>query len=451
MCKSLLLSSLTVLLAMCTVWGDSQYDRVPYDPETMSFPVTLAQAQGIARAWIGDPNLEFSESVEIYMPDYDLAEHSYCLRTADSPAQRFEVDCYSGEVKDWVDVGAQSSFYAVLDSENPPPKLPDNELLQICQTFCSQKYPAFVELNLESTGDFRFVRRLPNGVWDTGFIATAMTNDYTGTVWAYRAYRQGPLTISPDPAIDQATAEATALGYALEEPGINSAFVLGNEGVWVERDPAGVQRLAWVVQVVESEEENYTLAQYLEDLENLPAPYGYACWITVDAHTGEAIGNLGGYLGSGRCRKTKSALKVLSPTPRPIRGRAIRHTKLRMDVNGTEVDTSTSPLLISGQPYVYVRHLGLFGRSVQWKNGAVTIGGPEPVQLRPGSRAAKVGERTVKLAQPVRVLFGRAYVPLSAIKLVVGDGVRWEPESKTLHLRPGLTTGRTTRSRHLGD
>ncbi len=400
-----------ILLACSPLFGET----MEYDPQTMNFPVSLQQAQDIARSWIGMPDLVFGR---VWIDICDISKHRYVLNTSEGAEQQFFVDCHTGEVMAWWNVTEQRAQNALWDSPNPPAKLTMEQQISLARDFVELKYSGFQDLNLQSTENCRFVRRLPNGVWDMGFIASAGVNRYTGTVMGYFARRSDPLSISPDPLIDLAAAETVALEVAMDAPETSSAWVTGNSEISIERDDARFQRLIWAIEVVTSAEKNYTPEQYQADM---PRPYASPCWISVDAHTGEAFDLPDSFFSEDGAQPDKAAPQSDAAKPSPTRGKKISYPMCKLHLNGQEIDVSVPPVVISGEPYLYTRHLSLLGHKVSWKDGRVVVFGDEQVLLLPGSHTAKVGNWEARLEKPVIVLFDRAYIPLSAIRMLFGD------------------------------
>lgn len=408
---------------------------VPYDPETMSFAVSVQQAEDAIRTWTNAPELQLA-LVGVCSVHADWSSPWRYEFTALDNVQTFQVDCATAEVVWWEHGSLLSAYLLRCESSDPGAKLSSEQLTQAASVFAASRYSGFTQLNLQPVTWSWWVRRLANGVWDPGCGCRVGVDEYTGEVYSYTGNRQAPVTISTDPAIDQAAAEATALGAFSDLQEMKSIFLLANGGLWVDRDDIGNQRLAWVIEVVLSDVEGYTLSQYLQETQNLDGfPQANVCYVKVDAHTGEVFyRETGGYLGN-KPASIQTGPPLIRALGQPIRHRAIPYRKAALSVCGKRVVTSLPPVIIAGEPHLYVRHLQMLGRKVTWRNGTIVIDGPEPIELRSRSLIAKQGQRTIGLPKQVRTLFGRAYVPISTVRLLFGDVVSWDALSGSVNVR----------------
>ncbi len=433
---------LSLMAACAPCW--SARNTIEYDPGSMSFPISVSQAEDAARAWAGDPTLQFT--LQGVTADWfvDSSPREYSLRTA-SGTQSFSVDCSTGEITSWADEPLQEQYRQMRDSPNPPASLTAEQQTQIARGFLETKYPGFGQLVPRPLEPTRFMRQYESGAWDPGNSCQVFMNVYDGTIWGYMGFHTG-LAISTDPLVDRLAAESAALSAAAALPDVQSAFLLTDGVLGIDRtDATGLQRLAWVVTVVVSPDTGYTLQTFEQESQEAVGPTGEVLDISVDGHTGEVylIGP-GGYAGSGprppRPTSSYSRARQISPSKgatSPVRG--------NLSVDGGVIETSFPPLVMDDVPWLYVRHVSaLRGGTTVWHNGRITLSmGTMSVDLHPGSRNARINGRQVVLPMPVRVLWQRAYLPLQSLR-AVGLEASWDAKSMTLLVGPARN-GRAAR------
>lgn len=110
---------------------------------------------------------------------------------------------------------------------------------------------------------------------------------------------------------------------------------------------------------------------------------------------------------------------------------AISSAVIRVVVNGTRVRFDVPPTIGPGGVYVPLR--GVFeqiGATVNFdrSSGLVTATrGSTNVELRVGSKLAKVNDETMFMLQPALYTSGRTMVPLRFLVQALGAEVDWDP------------------------
>lgn len=408
---------------------------IPYDPETMSFPVSVQQAESSIRAWSSDPSLQLV-LIGIGSMNLDWSwPWRYEFRSEDE-AQRFDVDCDTGEVLWWGDRQLESAYNTQRALEDPGPKLSDEQLTQIARQFLSARYTGFTELGMQPVTSGWFARRLEGSVWDCGSSCSVGTNPWTGDVYLYVAHRGSSPAVSLTPVISQAVAEATALGAFCGAPQVKSVFLLTNDGLWVDRDDLDNQRLAWIVQVVVCDVEEYTLAQYQQEIQE---DYGLALGrirnVKVDAHTGEVFCiEGGGSIGSGSTTGRHGSLS-LTYVSRPLLHRTVPYRKVALSIGGKSVQTNLPPVVVRGLAYVPLRTVAAAMRLRPiWNKGRITLNGERRFEITPPSRSARIERRSTRLRAAPFILFQRSYICVDDIEPLFGIEATWDARAGVVNL-----------------
>jgi len=451
-----------VLLILLLISWKCSARLIPYDPETMSYPVSVEQAMQAARDWAGEPVLEL-ELLGVAVPVSEpAASHYYILDTPDGE-QQFRVDCYSAEMRIWLDVQGEEQYLAKLDAQwDESTQMPVEDLNAAVADFLAQKYAGFESLNLvhfnpdHPTGFY--MQCLPDGVWYPGNKAGCGVDLWSGQVYLYNGLHSAPPTISTVPLVTAGEAEQIALDYAgtllmydddAEDPATTlvnpqSAFVLENPGLMIGEDAPGVQRLPWPLVVVIEVQPGYTADMYYQELNEPPGvATGEEMDISVDAHTGEVFYcEPGGCVGAGP-RKLDAAraakIKSRKPNPSALKTQP-RFEKGTLELDGVPYgDLMYPPLDIQGTGYLYAKYLPLlYGGTIGWSSGkAEMMVAGNPVTIRPGSRALIVGGKAVSLHHAPMIVAGRIYVPAEAIKPICGADASWDAEAKVLRITSG--------------
>jgi len=295
----------TLAIMVIGVFAECHAEIIPYDPNTMNYPISVQQAEQAARDWAQDPNLTFSLEGIFTIPSDPSYPHHYVLKTADD-LQKFDVNCQTGEVHRWLDVAALNA-YATKRNEAWPEtsQMSVPELNGIERQFLVNKYQNFTSLNMQHVNpeslDSLYAQRLSNGVWFDGNNAGCWVDPWSGAIIRYIGVHSPAPTVSIEPTITQSQAEQAALSHcgAIQvedfdenEEGFlvnpQAGFILDNKGLWVVTDDEGLQRLAWDIIVIESPTQGYNLEMYMEELAaEIPVPSGTIYDVWIDAHTGD--------------------------------------------------------------------------------------------------------------------------------------------------------------------
>lgn len=117
-------------------------------------------------------------------------------------------------------------------------------------------------------------------------------------------------------------------------------------------------------------------------------------------------------------------------------GTAVGQATVRVFVDGEPVVFDQSPVVIGGRVLVPLR--GVFeklGATVEWEPSTRTVlavRGGTVVELRIGSRIARVNDRPVTLDVPAMIVAGRTLVPLRFVSEAMGAGVEWRQATRTV-------------------
>lgn len=105
-------------------------------------------------------------------------------------------------------------------------------------------------------------------------------------------------------------------------------------------------------------------------------------------------------------------------------------------VNGSYIKTDARPFLVSGTTYVPVRFIGeALGAGVSWIEGsrtAVISDGETKITMQIGDSFGYVNESPIFLANGIRLVNGRTFVPVRFISEALGAGVSWDGEHLTV-------------------
>lgn len=274
---------------------------IPYDPNTMSFTVTLEQAVQKARDWAGDPNLQLDlRGINIIKEDKGIKK--YAFKTPDNN-QQFDVDCNTGKILWWIDFA--KSRASRKDESNPSniqTMLPAEELNGIVRSFISSKYPECDALNMQNAypeipGMYYF-QRLSNGVWNDQNNIRCSVDAWRGIVVSCEAEFMGIPSLSTSYSVTPSIAEQAAISYArnelVDDPddplNIQTVILYKNRGVWITKTEQGEYKLAYRIELIASVLPNYTIQMYEQavnaGLDGDEA--GYAT-VYVDANTGDVF------------------------------------------------------------------------------------------------------------------------------------------------------------------
>lgn len=148
-------------------------------------------------------------------------------------------------------------------------------------------------------------------------------------------------------------------------------------------------------------------------------------------------------LGGGWRRLSALALMVMLLTAFwPGLGRADQ--AIGVVVDGTPLQLDVAPVVESGRTLVPLRAvMEALGASVHWDAGTQTVTatrGAGMLRLTIGSAAAWVGQQSVTLSVPARIIDGRTFVPLRFVGEALGDRVDFDPSTRTVTVTSAAPT-----------
>jgi hypothetical protein len=115
---------------------------------------------------------------------------------------------------------------------------------------------------------------------------------------------------------------------------------------------------------------------------------------------------------------------------------AVSQATVRVFVDGEQIAFDQTPVVIGGRVLVPLR--GVFeklGATVEWEPSTRTVLAVRSgtvVELRIGSRIARVNDRPVTLDVPAMIVAGRTLVPLRFVSEAMGAGVEWRQATRTV-------------------
>ncbi len=425
----------------------ASYRLVPYDPATMSFPVTVEQSMAAARQWAGQPALSF-ELRGVLRNEARFQTDYYVLRSADM--QQFQISCYTAHVRWWNDLNAMDAQQERINRGEPNPGLlTHQELVQIATAFARGHYSNFEGLNMQLVeaegGDIAFATSIPGGGFFSGNQCHIRLDPSTGEVWRYVAHFTGPISVPVQPTLTTAQVEGTALASFGGHRNVSSAFTYAPSELHVVADALDQQRLVWVVEAMSSPDPNSTFAVWQET-----GGSRMTAWeVYVDAHNG-AVVRRDAYLGAPAATRSSSgawrsrSARFKAPQRRlAARARLAPATPARpaaVSVDGREIGgLAYPPIAREGEIYWYAGYL----KSPLWKMRVrregrrviVTSATGSRVVLRDGSRVMRVGTQTVMAGRAPVVIRGRTYLPLSTWERITGSRFQWSQRKRTVQIR----------------
>lgn len=431
---------------------------IPYDPNTMSYPVSVEQAKASARAWADDPNLTLVlKGIRINLITTG-DPHRFFLVTEDGN-QQFMVDCCDAQITFWCNVPAENAYRAKIDENwDTSPQLPVTQRKNAVVQFLSVKFPNFTSLNMQPSSpdstNPAYYEVLAGNVWHLANSAFCFIDEWTGEIYSYFGGYKPPPSISIVPLVTAAEAEQIALDYVgtlqmwdwgenanayLTNP--QSAFVLENEGLVVRTDYV-TERLSWDVMVHVHAMDFYTPAHYQYEIEyEHGLSSGELLEVYVDAHTGEVYYcEPGGPLGaSPKLKAASSKTKSRKPNPSALKSQP-PFEKGELYLNDLQwSDLMYPPLAVGNVGYLYAKYLPiLYGGTITWNSGVadMQVAGRK-VKLRPRAEVMEVDGKEIRLAIPPMIIAGRAYVPYEAVEHICGAKASWDAKEKRLSIISG--------------
>jgi len=438
------LTALAVLLwAAPTCRADP--NLAPYDPATMTFPVSPDAAVASARQWAGDSSLSL-QLAGIYQMRDVFRQDDYEF---DAPGgQHFFVNCYSGQVWKWrSDPAAQACHDHYQQSlSSPLPRLALSDQEQSALRFARAHYPGFDALNMRlsasddngySSGYSHFETGLPGGGFFTGNSCHIFLDPFSGDVYEYYQRVAGLITVPLQPRLAAADAENIVLGPYFSYP--RSAFTYRPSRLDVTVDSLGQQRLVWGVWAAFSGEPDFTLQRWIDQSHLGASTFTFG----VDAFTGEVV-FWEEWQGAPHDRGPRDPRWRSRERHFALAKPGARATTPRLDAQRPEVlvdgrsagKVLYAPLKRGADVYwaaVYLRS-PLWGMTIRRSGRTLVVTGScgARARLRDGSRWARIGGRAVRLAAAPFVLRGRTYLPLSAWERITGSRFEWSPAKNAL-------------------
>ncbi|MBP6962889.1 MAG: hypothetical protein KBC96_00615 [Armatimonadetes bacterium] len=441
----------SLALAMLSV---ARAQIIPYDPETMSFAVTLEQAITSARDWIGDTDLSLVlEGVSV-----ELDSGAYYALESEDGVHYFWVDCQTGEVRLWTDRVASRDYTAKLDWPESS-QMPIAQLNSVVRGFLIAHYPQFELLNLQplnaDNASTVYVQQLPSGAYYCLNNAGCSIDKWSGVVVSYIGRHGPPPTVPTSAVVTAQQAEQLAIDYGWTIPIIDcdsedphnpvlpqSGFVLDNHGLWIIGDDLGMQRLSWAISVVLHASSEYTATAYCDELNDPVVPglaSGTEVSVLVDAITGEVFAtDAGGYAGASlRKLSREDAAGITNQRRSSSSAQAAPRQEGGIEVDGIALDLKYPVLRVDGAGYLYARYLPLlYGGSIHWDKGKAELTIAErSIKLRPKSRLLQINGQSIILDRPIMLIADRIYVPYQAIPHLCQASVVWADNERVLHVR----------------
>jgi hypothetical protein len=451
---------LCVALTVMTIGGAVSPTRVPYDPETMHFAVSLEEAIQIARDWTGDQSLSL-EVHRVYFSD-EGEPITYYLGDQDTQ-QVFDINCNTGWLSRWQNADLLNAYDdKVMNSWDKATQLSAAQLIALKSAFLLLKYPGFQSLNMQPvlSDDARsaYVQELPNGVHNFKNGVQCAIDEWSGDIYGYSAWADGPPTISTDYTINQTQAEQIATDYCgtldivTDEHDAygdfiyihpQSVFVIRDFGVCVVADDLEMERLVWMIDMAMDRDAGYTPEDYGNEVGSPPCTPGCeSIRLLVDANTGEVTdGGPAATAGRGASMSKASAAKTKSRRPNPSALKSQPpYTRGALRFDGREIsDPLYPPLSVDGTGYLYAKYLPLaYGGTIEWNRGTVNlVVGERHITIHPGSPKLEIGGATLVMPRPPMIIACRTYLPYESIEQICGASVTWDTKTKVM----GVTSG----------
>lgn len=402
---------------------------VPYDPATMRFGLTPAQAAARVRTWMQNPDLRlqlvgvaskpYGEALQqTPWPAYD---ENLLYMFDGSDGKRYFVTIHP-----WLRITCYDDAAASVPDDRAA-ALPRERRNEIAETFFRDRTPnLLVEDRIPTRA--QGTAALFGGVVHHGRYISAWVHPSTGQIEFCDMADTGTPSLSPVPTLTDQDAYQQALrvlrhlapGYRRFAP----APSIGEPRLFILPDFYTLShRLIWEVPIAATGDD--------------PSDR-YAFWhsheVQVDAHTGEVV-EVEEYLGGAEPSKAKrrgGARRAGLPAPaRP----------LTLRLAGRTIETSNPPLGIGRSAYLWVgwlRSPALAGRPM-----TVTLCGAQ-IEMRRGSerwtatiggKALRQGARALRLSAPVLNRNGRVYLPAEAFRALLGMSVQVRADGVELKTR----------------
>jgi hypothetical protein len=397
---------------------------VPYDAQTMAYPVTPEQALASARSWFGDPQLQLTlagvERQEGW-PDFD----EYVL---ESSVHRFKVRCADGHVRSWRNRQVTTSWTQAINT-GVAPAYSEAQLEQIATAFAATHYPGYAARNMRllamDDGTATFVGELAGGVLFSGNVCKVSVCEFTGEVKEYLAHATAGVTVGTIPGIPSAQAESAALDYLLGSSGVQSALTVGPSSLWVMTDDLGVQRLVWFVDAVTGPDPDMTFAMWQTDGWRF-----HRDTVVVDAHTSEVVDRVQS-LGSNGSRKPAEGWRSRRQTRTSPRTRRREAAPIGLSLQSTPCSgLMYRPIIENGTAYLHAGYMrtARWNAEVAWRDGAlhITTADGRIYVLRPARSATP--SMVVRRA--------RAYISPNTWELLTGWKCTYSPARRMVSLVP---------------
>lgn len=408
----------------------------PYDPQSMSFAISPDQATAAVRQWSGAPELVLTLRGVRMHPERP-GEDRYLFVTPD--ADEFLVRCDTGLVSRWIngsgtDAWAQAKASGITATYSPA------QIGAVATAFANQRFPAFGSRGMQAIRNdghsVEFVAVLPGPTYYGGHHCRIDVNEYTGSVIGYMAATGEDVTISTQPSVNVAQAEAAALGAVLDNPAVATAFTTEPTSLWVARDEMGLQRLAWVVPLAASTDASVTY----EDYASGRAVGLHHSDAHVDALTAEVYGGEE-FLGSPHASRPRAGWRSVRASRRDATRDRRAAQALGLSIGGREcLRPCYPPVLVDGSPWIPVACLGMkaLRSRVVWCDGSVQVALADgrTANLQARDRAARRDVAVGQISAPMRILHSRAYVSPETWELLTGWKCTFLPAKRMVTLAP---------------
>ena len=139
---------------------------------------------------------------------------------------------------------------------------------------------------------------------------------------------------------------------------------------------------------------------------------------------------------------TLALLAVVSPLALAP-GQAAAAGEITLVINGALTKTDVPPMLVNGHTLVPLRVVSAnLGAQVDWDQAsqvATVTSGSLSIVIKVGDAQARVGDRTVTLAAPARLVSNRTMVPIRFVSESLGASVFWDQAKRQVTVDYGAT------------
>jgi hypothetical protein len=156
----------------------------------------------------------------------------------------------------------------------------------------------------------------------------------------------------------------------------------------------------------------------------------------------------GGWMWEAKEPSNNDALIIMEnvklPTDTPNQIQAITPGRIKVTLNGAEIDFDQPPIIENGRTLVPLRAIfEALGAKVDWSQSAQTVTatkGDVTVSLKIGSNILTKNGESITLDVPAQLLNGRTLVPARAVAEAFGAKVDWDGKTRTVIITADLLT-----------